>query len=796
MSRAKALLFSCLISIFTLVTHSLQKAEPVQAIPTAEEYVFYRSWGGEGNQIRYPAGLAVDPEGNLYIANDGLNRVTVISNERATVTWGGFGSDAGEFSSPVDVAFDANGNLFVVDAGNDRIQKFAANGQFLQQWGSNGSAAGQFDNPLNIAIDQDGNVYVTEGYNNRVQKFSNQGNFIRQWGEFGTEIGQFWSLSGIAVNSQGNIYVSDKGNERISIFDADGNYIANWNLESDDIALDSNDNLVILIGNTIQKYGSPGLLLAEWQVADMEEPAYSEASLAIDVNSNIYVSDPRTDRILKYSNSGQFLTQWEGDRTAPGQFQSPTSITLDNQDIVYVADWRNSRIQKFTLSGTYAEEFESFSAHSVAVADDGTIFLVGYTLPWIQKLDNEANLIFEWGDWWGSPSDIVIGSDNNVYLADGAYSSAILKFDVNGNLLDGWGYLYGDQDGEFDWISGLAIDTNNNTYATDPYLDRVQKFTSDGQFITKWGEEGSGPGQFDYPNGIAVDNLGNVYVADFGNGRIQKFTLDGTYLTEWDETSSGIGNFGSPSGIAVDSKGFVYVTEQNNHRVQVFRPGHALPDLVTGLMLNGSFETAPALTEWTTGGNLTAAISNNASHGDISLQLGQPANQTEQGAGEAWTYQTIYVDPNWERPVLSFRYNLFVNDLVDFSDFFVAIQDGLGLNHLATVLRDGFQPCQVGVPPQAGTDMGWREHKYDLSSYKGEYIRIVFSNRNLHPNSWGIWTYLDDVRILDAGALPSGGSQTLFLPMLLNNFDPTQNCDSIYGSPFALNHEKQIRVAP
>ena len=47
---------------------------------------------------------------------------------------------------------------------------------------------------------------------------------------------------------------------------------------------------------------------------------------------------------------------------------------------------------------------------------------------------------------------------------------------------------------------------------TDDGNDRIQKFTSDGKFITTWGSNGRGDGQFSRPEGVAVDSSGNVYV--------------------------------------------------------------------------------------------------------------------------------------------------------------------------------------------------------------------------------------------------------------------------------------------
>ena len=67
-------------------------------------------------------------------------------------------------------------------------------------------------------------------------------------------------------------------------------------------------------------------------------------------------------------------------------------------------------------------------------------------------------------------------------------------------------------------------------YINDFGNDRIQKFTSDSTFMTKWGSEGTGYGQSIDPYGIAIDSSGNVYVADSGNNRIQKFTADGMFI--------------------------------------------------------------------------------------------------------------------------------------------------------------------------------------------------------------------------------------------------------------------------
>src|SRR3990167_8602100 len=70
----------------------------------------------------------------------------------------------------------------------------------------------------------------------------------------------------------------------------------------------------------------------------------------------------------------------------------------------------------------------------------------------------------------------------------------------------------------------LLAPSSGNVYVTDRHNNRVQKFSSDGTFITMWGSYGSEDGQFNYPGGVVVDASGNVYVTDYHNNRIQKFS--------------------------------------------------------------------------------------------------------------------------------------------------------------------------------------------------------------------------------------------------------------------------------
>jgi len=135
-----------------------------------------------------------------------------------------------------------------------------------------------------------------------------------------------------------------------------------------------------------------------------------------------------------------------------------------------------------------------------------------------------------------------------------------------------WGSS-GSGNGQFAGPAGVATDATGNVYVADYDNDRIQKFTSDGAFITKWGSEGSGNGQFDTPNDVATDAAGNVYVVDISNNRIQKFTSSGAFITKWGSQGSGNGQFSQPLGVATDAAGNVYVTDGANRRVQKFNSG-------------------------------------------------------------------------------------------------------------------------------------------------------------------------------------------------------------------------------
>jgi len=173
--------------------------------------------------------------------------------------------------------------------------------------------------------------------------------------------------------------------------------------------------------------------------------------------------------------------------------------------------------------------------------------------------------------YFNDPRGIAIDSSGYVYVAD-KDNHRIQKFTSNGQFVTKWG-SWGNEDGQFNEPIDIAIDRSGYFYVLERGNARIQKFTSDGQFLTKWGGWGNGDGQFKGPYGIAVDKNSYVYVADTENARIQKFTSDGQFVTKWGSPGSGDGQFSSPyglAGIAVDSSGNVYIVDGGNCRIQKF----------------------------------------------------------------------------------------------------------------------------------------------------------------------------------------------------------------------------------
>lgn len=212
---------------------------------------FLRQWGslckvdtGEGcvgagdGQFNEPWGIAVGPDGSVYVADTWNHRIQRFTSEGQFISkWGVFGSTGGElgqqslFYGPRSLAFGRDGNLYVMDTGNKRVQVFTPDGVFVTQWGGGGIVEGRFDEPVGLGQDADGSWYVADTWNRRVQKFTEDFNYVAQWPISGWASQSVVNKPGLAVDPERKfVYVVDPENYRVLVFGTDGSFKATWGL--------------------------------------------------------------------------------------------------------------------------------------------------------------------------------------------------------------------------------------------------------------------------------------------------------------------------------------------------------------------------------------------------------------------------------------------------------------------------------------------------------------------------------------------------------------------------------------
>ena len=86
-------------------------------------------------------------------------------------SFGEHGDASGKFARPKGIAVDREGNIYVADALFNTIQIFNKEGVFLYYFGRKGSGKGEFVMPSGLKIDDNGYIYVSDSYNNRIQVF-------------------------------------------------------------------------------------------------------------------------------------------------------------------------------------------------------------------------------------------------------------------------------------------------------------------------------------------------------------------------------------------------------------------------------------------------------------------------------------------------------------------------------------------------------------------------------------------------------------------------------------------------
>ncbi|HVU26031.1 MAG TPA: hypothetical protein VHE13_18005 [Opitutus sp.] len=619
--------------------HTIRKITPAAVVTTLAGAAGMKgSADGAGGDARFygPQYVAVDSAGNVYVSDTGNNTVRKITPAGAVTTLAGSAGHSGStdatgtearFNYPAGLAVDATGNVFVADSFNTLIRKITPAGAVTTLAGAPfhyGSADGtgaeaQFLAPQGLAIDNAGNLYAAD--DNAIRRITPAGVVTTLAGLAGAagstdgtgSAARFVYPTGVAVDVAGNVYVTDERTIR---------------------RVTSAGVVTTLAGNANLGGSTDGAGAA----ALFEEPQ----GIAVDATGNLYVADTDNSTIRKIT-SGAVVATIAGEANQTGsadgtgraaRFDTPYGVAVDGSGNVYVADSANSTIRKITplgavttLAGTagdfggadgtggaaqfiYPSGLAADSAGNVYVADTNNNVIrkitpagVVTTMAGVAGFDTYGS-----ADGKGSaarfhnPQSVAVDGAGNVYVADSG-NDTIRKITPAGEVttLAGQAGTLGGADGtggtaRFNYPRGVAADGAGNIYVADSGNHAIRKITPAGVVTTPAGSTGyydygstDGTGseaRFNLPSGVAVDGAGNLFVTDYSIGSIlggghpyaliRKITAAGVVTTvagtvDGAGSADGTGSaarFDAPGSIAVDGAGNLYVADTGNSTIR------------------------------------------------------------------------------------------------------------------------------------------------------------------------------------------------------------------------------------
>jgi hypothetical protein len=358
------------------------------------------------------------------------------------------------------------------------------------------------------------------------------------------------------------------------------------------------------------------------QINSAAIPMPSESFLPTVVGKNGYIAafNDKTTSQISNNVTTEDLNDIEIVRPSDYYIFRGSEIRIDSDNYIY---FYNSELQTILkVDNTSGDILNTVYIDNEATSD--IMFTIGEDcdIIYVNKTDKTLNVM-----------------DKNFRFKDNMAIEDIAGIFAGYNMYDGYVYLTSDAneirvydlkqkrlvrtigssgvgDGQFDNPRGIAFD-ENYLYVADRSNHRIQKFSLDGTFITKWGTFGSGNGQFDNPTGIAIyDN--EIYVTDRDNDRIQVFDNDGNFQSVLSiSVGTSAGELDRPKDIIFDSSGYLYITDGAGifNRVQKFetdgtfideflRPGSLTPSDNLGYIVgdNGTY------LESTDGGNTYTAV--------------------------------------------------------------------------------------------------------------------------------------------------------------------------------------------
>jgi DNA-binding beta-propeller fold protein YncE len=288
--------------------------------------IVFGTSGSEAGQFQRPRGVATAPDGTIYIADTDNHRIQHFDRDGTPLNeWGSFADLAlgpapgGTFYEPWGIAVGPEGSVYVADTWNHRIQKFSPDGEFLTMWGYFGQAE-QFDGfwgPRDVVVDSHGRVLVSDTGNKRIVIFGPNGGGIAEFGEEGYEPGQFYEPVGLALDADGILYVADTWNQRIQSFEPDGAGsfipkdswdIYGWYGQSLDNKpfLAADDQIHIFAtdpeGVRVLEFTNDGEIFRYWGDYSLGNDGFAlVGGIAIDPLGGVWIADTGNDRIMHFN---------------------------------------------------------------------------------------------------------------------------------------------------------------------------------------------------------------------------------------------------------------------------------------------------------------------------------------------------------------------------------------------------------------------------------------------------------------------------------------------------------------
>lgn len=337
-------------------THSVQVEPSVPVANTlAGSTQGFRDDVGVDAQFNYPHGVAIAPDGSLYVSDRNNNRIRRVAMDGHVTTVAGSGAagsadgigTAAQISGPVGLAFAPDGILYVAEAGYNKIRRIDRLGNVSTIAGHGGSGVSDgmgvdsgFNGPHGLALDRDGNLYVADWGNNRVRRIDSFGGVTTlmsdgTWADQSTGTPYAFDRPiGVAVDAAGTLYVAEWTGCRIVKRSAAGTV------------------------STLAGGNGAGDWDATGEAAQFNWPH----DLEIGPDGNLYVTEQFGNRIRRVTPDG-VVTTFAGGKVNAGipttngfadggkeaiQFNEPFGIAIDASGSMYVGDRNNNRIRVVT----------------------------------------------------------------------------------------------------------------------------------------------------------------------------------------------------------------------------------------------------------------------------------------------------------------------------------------------------------------------------------------------------------------------------------------------------------------